>query len=51
MGKHNMHTQGNRSTRNTDVQQVPMRVAPRLEGVVKNAGIRETKKPKKRGRV
>lgn len=47
MRKHNTYTQGNRSTRNTDVQQVPMRVAPRLEGVVKNAGIKETKKPKR----
>lgn len=26
---------------------VPPRVAPRLEGVVKNAGIKEKKKPKK----
>lgn len=28
-------------------KETPMRVAPRLEGVVKNAGIKNVKKPKK----
>jgi len=28
-------------------KQTPQRVPPRLEGVVKNAGIKEKKKPKK----
>jgi hypothetical protein len=33
-----------RSTRHTDVQQEPRRVASRLEGVVKNIGIKPKKK-------
>ncbi len=33
-----------RSTKHTDIQKEPMRVASRLEGVVKNRGIKNKKK-------
>ncbi len=36
-----------RSTKHTDIQQQPHRVASRLEGVVKNTGIKNKKKAKK----
>jgi len=36
-----------RSTRHTDIQQEPRRVASRMEGVVKNRGIKKQKKEPK----
>lgn len=36
-----------RSTKHTDIQQEPRRVASRMEGVVKNAGTKKTKKAAK----
>lgn len=47
MKKHHHHLVKDDRAIPTNRQKVPKRVAPRLEGVVKNAGIKEERKEKK----
>ncbi len=44
MSKHNKISGEVRSTKHSDIQQEPRRVASRMEGAVKNAGNRSKKK-------
>jgi hypothetical protein len=44
MSKNSIQKDGPRSIQHTEKDREPMRVASRLEGVVKNAGIKEKKK-------